>query len=266
MHEETDGREISGLNVGPQGEVSLEGESEPSMLRSIVEGTNTSAGRLFDVCIQTLIILSLVTFSLDTLPNLPARLERILKGFEVFTVAIFTAEYFLRLALARKKLRFVFSFYGLVDLLAVAPFYLTYGIDLRALRMFRLFRLFRILKLLRFSRALQRMGLAFSKVRNELTVFLIATAFTLFAAATGIYYFENPAQPEAFASIFHSLWWAVCTLTTVGYGEVYPITVGGKIFTVLILMVGLGVVAVPTGLISSALTEMMSKEKGDGGS
>ena len=126
--------------------------------------------------------------------------------------------------------------------------------------MFRLFRLFRVLKLLRFSRALQRMGMAFGKVRAELVVFLIATGFTLFAAATGIYYFENPAQPEAFASIFHSLWWAVCTLTTVGYGEVYPITAGGKIFTVVILMVGLGVVAVPTGLISSALSETNTKE------
>ena len=91
-------------------------------------------------------------------------------------------------------------------------------------------------------------------------LFLIATAFLLFIAAVGIYYFENPAQPEQFKSVFHCLWWAIATLTTVGYGYVYPITVGGKIFTFVMLVIGLGIIAVPTGLIASSLTKTLRDE------
>ena len=92
-------------------------------------------------------------------------------------------------------------------------------------------------------------------IKEELFLFLILSSFLLFLSAVGIFYFENPAQPEVFASVFHSLWWAVATLTTVGYGDIYPITVGGKIFTSIMLFIGLGIVAVPTGLIASALTK-----------
>ena len=87
--------------------------------------------------------------------------------------------------------------------------------------------------------------------------------FLLFLSSVGIYYFENPAQPEVFQSIFHSMWWAVATLTTVGYGDIYPITVGGKMFTAIMLFIGLGIVAVPTGLISSALTKTRKAENSE---
>ena len=102
------------------------------------------------------------------------------------------------------------------------------------------------------------------EIKDELALFMIATAFVLFLAAVGIYYFEGQAQPETFGSVFHCLWWAVVTLTTVGYGDVYPVTLGGKIFTAIILMVGLGVVAVPTGLFASALTITGRAEDNDG--
>jgi len=98
-------------------------------------------------------------------------------------------------------------------------------------------------------------------IKEELILFLFATAFLLYFSAVGIYYFENPAQPEQFQSIFDSLWWAVATLTTVGYGDVYPVTVGGKIFTFFVLLIGLGIVAVPAGLVSSALTMSLENEK-----
>lgn len=97
--------------------------------------------------------------------------------------------------------------------------------------------------------------------KEELILFSCVAAIMLYLSAVGIYYFENAAQPESFKSIFHSLWWAVATLTTVGYGEVYPITIGGKIFTFFVLMLGLGVVAVPTGLVSSALSQARDEEK-----
>jgi len=94
-----------------------------------------------------------------------------------------------------------------------------------------------------------------------LILFIIATCFLLYLSAVGIYYFENSVQPEQFKSVFHSLWWAVSTLTTVGYGDVYPITVGGKIFTFFMLIIGLGIIAVPTGLIAAALTKVPKNDE-----
>jgi voltage-gated potassium channel len=156
---------------------------------------------------------------------------------------------------ADNKSRYIFSFYGLIDLLAILPFYLTIAVDLRALRIVRLLHLFRLLKIVRYSKAIKRFKFAFLDIKEELVLFFTATCFMIYISAVGIYYFENSVQPEAFKSIFHSLWWGVATLTTVGYGDIYPITVGGKIFTFIILMIGLSVVAVPAGLFSIALQE-----------
>lgn len=233
-------------------------------VRRIVEEADTPAGRIFDIVIQALIILSLISFSVDTVPDLPNGFKRILRWTEVCTVALFTAEYFLRILVARNKYRFVFSFLGLVDLAAILPFYLASGVDLRSIRAFRLLRLFRAVKLLRYSRATRRFHRAFLLAREELVLFFSVALVLFYFAAVGIYHFENPAQPEAFRSIFHSLWWAAVTLTTVGYGDIYPITTGGKLFTVFILMVGLGVVAVPSGLMASALSEARRLEDSEG--
>ena len=111
---------------------------------------------------------------------------------------------------------------------------------------------------------MERFKKALSYAKEEVVIFLIATVIILYLAAVGMYYFEHDAQPEAFQSIFDSLWWAVATLTTVGYGDVYPVTVGGKIFTFLILMCGLGVVAVPAGLIAAALSKVRRDEDSEG--
>ena len=229
-------------------------------LKKIVEDNDTKAGRYFDLFIQALIILSLISFSIETLPNLDLITRKILWYFEVFSVAIFTIEYLLRIIVADSKFKFIFSFYGLIDLFAILPFYLSTGIDLRSLRVVRLMRLFRIFKLFRYSKAIRHFRLAFQNIKEELIIFLIATLFLLYISSIGIYYFEHDVQPEQFGSVFHCMWWAVATLTTVGYGDVYPVTVGGKVFTFFILMIGLGIVAVPTGLIASALTTVLSKE------
>lgn len=229
-------------------------------LKRVVEDHDTVAGRFFDLFIQSLIILSLISFSIETLPELDSSTIRILRQFEILSVAVFTVEYLLRTAVADHKLKFIFSFYGLVDLVAILPFYLSTGVDLRSIRVFRLLRLFRIVKLLRYSSAIRRFRLAFISIKEELIVFIAATAFLLYASSVGIYYFEHEAQPETFTSIFHCLWWSVATLTTVGYGDAYPITVGGKIFTFIMLMVSLGIIAVPTGLIASALTKVIADE------
>jgi voltage-gated potassium channel len=229
-------------------------------LREIVEGRDSLAGRSFDLSIQLLIVISLVSFSLETLPNLNAWQTSLFRKVEVFTVSVFTLEYLLRLVVSRNRLKFVFSFFGLVDLLAILPFYVASGIDLRSVRVFRLLRLARILKIVRFNQAIRRFSRVFASIKAELIVFATATSFLLYVAAVGIYYFENPAQPEQFASVFHSLWWATTTLTTVGYGDVYPVTLGGRIFTFVVLMVGLGVVAVPTGVIASAMSATLAEK------
>jgi len=229
-------------------------------LKKIVEDSDTAPGRFFDLSIQFLIIASLLTFSLETLPNLSEGQRTLLRQVEVITVVIFTCEYLLRIFVASQKLKFIFSFFGLVDLLAILPFYVATGVDLRAVRAFRLLRLVRILKLARYSEAAQRFHRAFLIAKEELILFLFVAAIILYLAGVGIYYFENPVQPDKFASVFHSLWWAVATLTTVGYGDVFPITAGGKVFTFFVLVVGLGVVSVPAGLIASALSKARDME------
>src|SRR5699024_1017221 len=114
---------------------------------------------------------------------------------------------------------------------------------------------FRAFKLVRYNKALNRFKQAWWLIREEVILFFIVTTIFLFLASAGIYYFENAVQPEKFSSIFSSAWWAVVTLTTVGYGDVYPITAGGKIFTFFILMIGVGIVTIPAGLVASALNK-----------
>ena len=213
--------------------------------------------------IQFLIVLSLVAFSLETLPDLTPELRGWLGTFEVISVSIFTVEYMLRLFVADRKLAFVTSFFGIIDVLAILPFYLSLGFDLRSVRAFRLLRLFRIFKLARYSRATRRFHRALLIAREEIVLFLCLTTILLYLAAVGIYYFENEAQPESFASVFHSLWWAVTTLTTVGYGDVYPVTLGGRLFTFVVLLIGLGVVSVPAGMVASALSKAREMDETD---
>ncbi|MCB9854663.1 MAG: ion transporter [Phycisphaerales bacterium] len=228
--------------------------------RSIIESCDTRWGRLFDLAIQSLIVLSLITFSIETLPNLSEDARRWLRYIEIVTVIIFTLEYLLRLMIADRRLRFAFSFFGIIDLLSILPFYLATGVDLRSIRAFRLLRLFRAFKLVRYSRAIRRFHRALHIAREELVLYALVTLLLLYFSAVGIYYCENEAQPDVFASVFDALWWATCTLTTVGYGDVYPITAGGRVFTFFVLLIGLGIVAVPAGLVASALSKARELE------
>ena len=229
-------------------------------LKDIVEQPESRSGRIFGLTIQALIVLSLVAFSVETIPDISDEWRRALGIFEVVTVAIFTIEYLTRLFLAERKLAFATSFFGIVDLVAILPFYLSFGLDLRSVRAFRLLRLFRIFKLARYNKAARRFHRALLIAREELVLFLGLTFIMLFLAAVGIYYFENDAQPDKFSSVFDSLWWAVATLTTVGYGDIFPITAGGRIFTFFILLIGLGIVSVPAGLVASALARARETE------
>ena len=223
----------------------------------IVQRNDTTPGRIFDLTVIVLILVSVTTVSIDTLPNLSPTLRAVLSWSELIIVGLFTIEYGLRIGTAPRKLQYALSFHGIVDLAAILPFYLTLGgVDLRALRVLQLFRIVRVLKLSRYSKAMARFGRAMALAKEEIVLFAGVAAALLYLSAAGIWYFEHEAQPEAFASIMHSLWWATATLTTVGYGDVYPVTVGGKLFTFVILMCGLGIVAVPAGLVAAALSQV----------
>lgn len=232
-------------------------------IKNIVEINDNRTSKVFAIFIQVLILVSIITFTLETIPDLKPQTRTILYVIEVFSVIVFTIEYLLRIYVSERKLKFVFSFYGIIDLLAILPFYLSFGVDLRSLRALRFLRLFRILKLVRYNRAMNHFTTAIKSAKEEILLFLFITLILIYFAAVGIYYFENAAQPEHFSSIFDSLWWAIVTLTTVGYGDVYPITVGGKVFTFFILLIGLGIVAIPTGIISSALTKSVDNKETD---
>tara|TARA_A100001015_G_scaffold283090_1_gene348067 strand:- start:104 stop:808 length:705 start_codon:yes stop_codon:yes gene_type:complete len=224
-------------------------------LRSVVEDNTTKKGKVFDFIIQALIFLSLIAFSIETLPSLPEWLINLLKAFETFCIYIFLAEYVLRVFVSKKPFNYIFSFYGIIDFLAIAPYFVSSFVDLRFLRAFRIFRIFRVLKLVRYNKAIRRVTIAAKEVKEEVALFLIVTLILIFIVSAGIYFFENEAQPDKFQSVFHSMWWTIVTLTTVGYGDVYPITVGGKIFTFFILILGLGIVTIPAGLVASALSK-----------
>jgi len=230
-------------------------------LKQIVEETDTRMGKVFDLTIQILIVASAVSFAIETLPGLSSTTIRLLAISEAVIIGVFTAEYLLRFYFSQKKLSFVFSFYGLIDLAAVLPFYLALGLDLRSLRIFRLARLAILLKIFRFSKAARRFQLAFNLVKDEILVFGLFSLALIYLSAVGIYHFEHEAQPEVFVSVFDGIWWATVTLTTVGYGDVVPITTGGKVFTFFVFIVGLSMIAVPSGLVASALSKVRELEK-----
>ncbi|MBM4102551.1 MAG: ion transporter [Planctomycetes bacterium] len=233
---------------------------DKTLLNAIVNGTEKKASRVFTLVIHGLILLSAILFSIETLPGLSTRTRHILYAADVVTVLIFTAEYALRVYVSPRRAAFIFSFFGVLDLLSFLPFYLGTGIDLRAIRIFRLLRLFRIFKLPHFRRAINRFGRAMVMIREELVLFFCSAMLVMYLSAVGIYFFEHAAQPDKFKSVFHSLWWSLSTLTTVGYGDIYPITAGGRIFTFFVLMAGLGIIAVPAGLFASALAKARQEE------
>lgn len=224
--------------------------------------------------IYTLIFLNVAVLIVSSYHRIQQQWSLFFYGFEVFSVLAFTLEYLLRLWTAdlleryegpawKKRLRFVFSFLGLVDLLAILPFYLpmVMVVDLRMLRILRLFRLLRIFKMKRFSRSMRTLRDVMVECRTDLSVTLLVAFVLLLISSTLMYYVEGEAQPDKFASIIHSFWWSVATLTTVGYGDIYPVTGLGKFLSAIIALIGIGFVALPTGIISSAFIERIKNRE-----
>ncbi len=219
-------------------------------------------GRAVAFTIQAMIIVSVLSIAVATMPDLPPWLATALRIEEWLVVIFFSIEYVLRVYAAPRRLGYIFSFMGIIDLMSVLPTLLMLGYDVRSLRALRALRILRLFKLMRYVRAFDRLGRAVARVADELAVFAGVALIVLYLCSTAIYHFEHDAQPDAFASIPHAMWWAIVTLTTVGYGDIYPVTAGGRIFTGVVLILALGVIAVPTGLVATALSEEVHAKRG----
>ena len=223
--------------------------------------------------IYTLIVLNVLAIILESYNEITTNYRLLFEYFEIFSVVIFSVEYILRLYTAdlefsktlfrSKKLKFATSSFGLIDLLAVLPFYLPllFPFDLRVLRILRLFRLLRIFKLGRLSKSMKTITSVLKETRSELAITIFVAFILLILSSTLMYHFENEAQPDKFQNIGQALWWSVATLTTVGYGDVYPVTAIGKILSAIIALIGIGFVALPTGILSSAFIEKVQSKK-----
>ena len=229
-------------------------------------GTLKKAAEILEKCepaIQTLIALNLLALAIETIPSLSSFWQQALTLFELVTVVIFTLEYMTRWALSRPFYAYGVSASGLVDLAAILPFYIAAGFDLRAIRALRFVRLFRILKLTKYNDALRKYRCAFKDTQEEFAICGFTAFIVIYLSSMLIWYFENPVQPEEFSSVFTSMWWTLCTITTVGYGDVYPVTTGGRILTSFVLVAGIGIVSVSSGLLAAALTKSREDGKGD---
>lgn len=251
-------------------------EPESTLRRSVFRFLETAseddlASRVVDIALITLIAASVIAVILESMPSFEARYSAQLHWFEILTITVFSIEYLLRVwscvevspeetnAPFSSRLRFMFSFHAIIDLLAILPFYLlAFGVlgnvDMRFLRAIRLMR---VLKLTRYFAALNMLIIAVKENSKALSASFLILITIMLLAASGMYYFERQSQPEDFGSIPAAMWWAFATLTTVGYGDVTPITVGGKVFGALITVVGIGMVALPTSILASGYSQQL---------
>lgn len=234
-------------------------------------GKRTRIGRFFDIFILFLIFLNILAVVLSTIQSLSKQFHSYFFYFEFFSVIVFTIEYILRIWSCNVDKKYQHPFAGrvkfafrpivLIDLLAILPFYLPMIIplDLRFIRAIRLLRLFRIFKIGRYSKSLNVLKDVIRNKKEELVLIIFVVLIMLVIFSSLMYFVERDVQPEAFASIPHAMWWAIITLTTVGYGDVYPITVLGKILGAMIAFLGIGMFALPAGILGSGLIEAIQK-------
>lgn len=239
----------------------------------ILEGTaDDKLTRGFQIFIISLISVNVLVVIIETEESVLDEYGYLFTPFEVFSILVFTGEYAGRLIVCKlnpkyqnKKfalLRFVFTPMMLVDLAAILPFFLPFVVtDIRFIRIIRLLRLFRLFKLARYSEPMQTLGEVFKAKAGDLAVAFFILFIVLIFASSLMYHAEHEAQPAEFSSIPASMWWGVITLTTIGYGDVYPVTVLGKVIGAGVAILGIAVYAIPTGIMASAFTEELRKRR-----
>ena len=231
------------------------------------------ASKVFDLTIMVLIVFSVVSVFVATF-DIPPELARSLDRAEDWALIVFSAEYLLRVWTAdmlypdlgpiRSRVKYMTSFMAIIDLLAILPFYLPMLIpfNLVGIRAIRLVRLLRLFKLNRYSDALASIGGVFRRKAGEIVASIFFVFILLMISSLFIYYAEHDTQPEQCANAFSGMWWAVATLTTVGYGDIYPVTPLGRLLDAVIAVMGIGMVAIPTGILSSGFVEILEKKTG----
>ncbi|MGN0462492.1 MAG: ion transporter [Ruminococcus sp.] len=238
----------------------------------IIESGKTLPSRIINITIVILIFLTIITVVANTF-DISNAWRILFSRFELVSTIIFTIEYILRvwtsdllypqLSPMRARIKYIFSFMAIVDLIAILPLYLLFfiKIDLQALRTLRALRLLRIIKINRYTTALKTITQVFKNKANQLISSMVVVGLLMIIASVLMYNFESEAQPDKFSNAFDSLWWAMSALTTVGYGDVYPITVPGKVLGIVIAFIGIGMVAVPTGIITAGFSEVLHNKK-----
>ncbi len=227
-------------------------------LNQIIFGTDTREGRLFDIILLVFITLSVLVVFVDSTTEFHDKYGTYLYMAEWFFTIAFTLEYILRIISIQKPVRYIFSFYGVIDLLSFLPTYLslflTGGQLLIILRIFRLLRVFRVLKLGRYLWASKYMMVAIRNSRHKIAVFLWFVMIIVVIMGTVMYLVEGPEH--GFSNIPESIYWAIVTLTTVGYGDISPQTGWGKAIASIIMIIGYGVIAVPTGIFAAEMSRV----------
>ena len=229
--------------------------------------------KIFDIFILNLILVNVVISILDTVQKLSSIYDVCFSLLEKISVAIFTIEYLLRIWTITLKpkfnkpvlgrLKYAFTFLSIVDLLAIAPYYIPMliTVDLRFLRALRLFRIFRLLKLERYTKGLQVIGEVIKDKKAELIITLFLLTLTILISASLVYFVEVSVQPDKFTSIPYAIWWSVAAVTSVGYGDVYPITPVGQIFGSFTALCGVVLFALPAAILTSGFNEVLKKER-----
>jgi voltage-gated potassium channel len=233
---------------------------------------NDVTSNVFDGLILSLIFLNVAAVILESVEAFEQRFHLAFEVFEIFSVVVFTLEYLARVwscvespryaQPVRGRLRYFLHPLSLIDLLAVLPFYLSFlSVDLRVIRMLRLLRIFRLAKLTRYSSSIRLFGRAFKDKKEELLLTCLLMVGLIVLVSTLMYYAEHEAQPDKFPDIPSTMWWSVVTLTTVGYGDIYPVTTMGKIFAGISAVLGIGMFALPTGILGASFVEEIQKQK-----
>lgn len=228
----------------------------------------------FNYFLMILITLSVGEMALETDDSIFVPYRKYFNIFDIFTVMVFSVEYFIRILTAHldpvndgktrwQSIRsYMFSFAGIVDLVSILPFYLTFTkIDLRVLRMIRLLRFFRVFKITRYNNSMKLVADVIRDKSSEIGVIMGLIIIIMIISSFIMFYAEHDAQPEQFPNVLGCLWWAVVTMTTIGYGDVYPITLVGKIVGSTMALLGIGLVAMPTGIISAGFLEKVNERK-----
>jgi voltage-gated potassium channel len=235
--------------------------------------TPSALGELLNTIMLGLILLNAVAVVLESVESYAARFHVPFRVFEWVSVMVFSFEYVMRLWACVEDERFRHPFFGrimyalhpmaLIDLLAILPFYFsTAGLDLRFLRVLRLFRVLRIVKIGRYSDSARILVGVLRRASADLVLALSVLCFVLFLAASLMYFAEGDVQPQAFPNIPAAMWWAIVTLTTVGYGDIYPVTLAGKFIAAGVMVIGILMFALPTAILGSAfLEELKGRER-----